>query len=139
MKAASVVPIGAIIAVFLVVVPSVVAETYQISWNAVTTFTDGSAIPGSAAVTYDVYWTSDSGLAQNLHSIAASASATSASFDPATAGMTRGQTIYFAARTHLSTGEQSSLSTGYSWVVPTSPSAPKVPGTATNMKIIRLN
>ncbi len=147
MKASSIIPIGAILGVFLAVVPMASAETYQISWDAVTTYTDGTSIPGSSAVTYNVYWTTDSGLAQGLHGVATSSTATSATFDPGTAGMTRGQTIYFTARTQLSTGEQSSLSTGFSWVVPAAPTSPppppgatpKVPGTTKNMRIIRLN
>jgi hypothetical protein len=136
MKRISAVTVVTILSVFFVFSPCAIAETYQVSWSPVTTYTDGTSIPGATTVSYNLYWTTDNSLSQSsLHSIASTTQNTNASFDPSTAGMTRGQTVYFTARTLLGTGEQSSLSTATPWVVPSN----KAPGVATNMRIIQLN
>ena len=38
------------------------AETHSVTWGAVTTYTDGTAIGSGTSVTYNFYWTSDPGL-----------------------------------------------------------------------------
>ncbi|MFA6146821.1 MAG: hypothetical protein WC899_01250 [bacterium] len=102
------------------------AETRTISWDPVTTYTDNTPIPSGVTVSYSVYWTTDPGLG-SLHTIAASLATTSTTFDPDLQGMTRGGTVYFAAKDVLSTGEQSALSIAYAWVVPVvSPPPPAV-------------
>ncbi|MHB1012717.1 MAG: hypothetical protein ACYC37_07425 [Desulfobacteria bacterium] len=101
------------------------AEPRTISWDPVTTYTDGTSIETGKTVSYSVYWTTDPGLG-SLHALGTSLTATSATFDPTVQGMTRGGTVYFTAKAVLNTGEESALSPAYSWVVPavTSPSPP---------------
>ena len=95
------------------------AETRTVSWGAVTTYTDGSAIEPGTSVSYDFYWSSDPGLSPgSLQAIAASVSQTSATFDPDQKGMPRGQTVYFTGEAVLSTGVRSGLSPAYAWTVP---------------------
>ena len=102
------------------------AETRTISWNPVSTYTDGTPIEAGKTVTYSAYWTTDPGLG-SLRVIGTSTTATSTTFDPDIQGMTRGGTVYFTAKAVLSTGEQSALSPGYAWVVPLATSPPPVP------------
>ena len=40
------------------------AETRTISWDPVTTYTDGTPIEAGKTVTYSAYWTTDPGLAR---------------------------------------------------------------------------
>jgi hypothetical protein len=103
------------------------AETRTISWNPVTTYTDGTPIEAGKAITYSVYWTTDPGLG-SLHAIATSLATTSTTFDPDLQGMPRGGTVYFTAMDVLSTGERSALSPSVAWVVPPSTASP--PSTA---------
>jgi len=93
------------------------AETRTISWDPVTTYTDGTPIEAGKTVSYSAYWTTDPGLG-SLHTIGTSLAATSTTFDPDVQGMTRGGTVYFTAKAVLNTGEASALSPAYSWVVP---------------------
>ncbi len=95
------------------------AETRTISWDPVTTYTDNTPIEAGKTVTYSAYWTTDPGLSiASLHTIGTSLTTTSTTFDPTVQGMTRGGTVYFTAKAVLNTGEESSLSPAYSWVVP---------------------
>ena len=111
------------------------AETYTLAWDPVTTYADGSAIEAGKTVAYTVYWSTDATMAAaSLKAIASGTSATSAALDLATAGMTRGTTVYFTAKSTLSSGEESSLSTAVAWSVPK-----KAPNSPNGMKIIRLN
>ena len=104
------------------------AETRTISWNAVTTYTDGTPIEAGKTVSYSVYWTTDPGLG-SLHTISTGIATTTTTFDPGTQGMTRGGTVYFTVKTVLSTSEISALSPGYAWVVPpATPSQPTLSG-----------
>lgn len=103
------------------------AEQRQASWTPVTTYTDGTPIGADKILTYSVYWTDDPGLSPgSLRNLVSSLPETSFSFDPTDAGMPRGQTIYFTAKSVLHTGEQSSLSAATAWnipvLVPSSPS-----------------
>jgi len=93
------------------------AETRTISWDPVTTYTDGTPIEAGKTVSYSAYWTTDPGLG-SLHTIGTSLAATSTTFDPDVQGMTRGGTVYFTTKVVLNTGEASALSPAYSWVVP---------------------
>jgi hypothetical protein len=103
------------------------AETRTISWDPVTTYTDGTQIDAGKTVTYTAYWTTDPGLG-SLKTIATSLATTSATFDPDAQGMIRGGTVYFTAKAVLSTGsETSALSPAYAWVVPLGTRAPAAP------------
>jgi len=100
---------------------------WQISWDAVTTFTDGTLIGTGKAVLYTVYWTPDLWLeGGSLHPIGSPTSATSLSFDSELGGMTDYQTVYFTVQTVLGTGEESSFSGAFAWDVPSDgPVAPE--------------
>ncbi|TRZ97988.1 MAG: hypothetical protein D4R80_06000 [Deltaproteobacteria bacterium] len=115
---------------------SAFAETRTISWNPVTTYTDGSAIETGKTVTYSAYWTTDFGLG-SLHTIGTSLAATSATFDPDVQGMTRGGTVYFTAKAVLNTGEESVLSPAYPWVVPPAASTTRAPSAPTGGIIMK--
>jgi hypothetical protein len=122
-----------LLALTLTAIPAF-AESYTVSWNPVSTYSDGSAFEAGKTVTYTVYWTTDASLsAASLKAIASSTAATSATFDPTVAGMTRGNTAYFTVKSILNTGEESALAAGVAWVVPK-----KTPGTPGGTKIIRL-
>lgn len=124
-----------ILALAYLVPAAALAETWQLTWDPVTTYTDGTAFEAGKTVTYTAYWTTDSTLsAASLRNIASSVSTTSTSFDPIVAGMTRGQTVYFTAKSILNSGEQSALSAAFTWVVPN-----KNPGAPANMRIIKIN
>ena len=95
------------------------AETRTISWDPVTTYTDGTPIEAGKTVAYSAYWTTDAGLSlASLRILGASLTTTSTTFDPTVQGMTRGGTVYFTAKAVLNTGEESALSPAYAWVVP---------------------
>ena len=111
------------------------AETRTISWNPVSTYTDGTPIEAGKTILYTVYWTTDPGLsAASLRTFGTSLSTTTTTFDPGVQGMTRGGTVYFTAKAVLNTGEESALSPAYPWVVPVvtpPPGPPPPPPTAT--------
>jgi hypothetical protein len=111
------------------------AETRTISWNPVSTYTDGTPIDAGNPILYTVYWTTDPGLsAASLRIFGTSLSTTTTTFDPGVQGMTRGGTVYFTAKAVLNTGEESALSPAYPWVVPVitpPPGPPPPPPTAT--------
>jgi hypothetical protein len=93
------------------------AETQTISWDPVTTYTDGTSIEAGKTITYSAYWTTDPGLG-SLHAIGTSLTTISTTFDPDAQGMTGGGTVYFTAKAVADTGEESALSPAYAWVVP---------------------
>ncbi|HEY5460868.1 MAG TPA: hypothetical protein VIJ89_03875, partial [Deferrimonas sp.] len=94
------------------------AETRTISWDPVSTYTDNTQITGKT-ISYTAYWSTDAGLSlASLHTIGASLTTTSTTFDPDVQGMTRGGTVYFTAKAVLNSGEESALSPAFSWVVP---------------------
>ena len=104
---------------FLLLSETALSETRTISWDPVTTYTDNTPIETGKTVTYTVYWTIDATLSlASLHTIIASVSTHSTTFDPTVQGMSRGGTVYFTGKTVLNTGEESALSPGYQWVVP---------------------
>ena len=99
------------------------AETRQLSWDAVTTYTDGSPVETWKNVNYTVYWSNDPWLAlDTLHTLVPSTPNTSVTFDPAAGEMSSYQMVYFAIRSVLSTGEESVLSDA----MPYSPLPPTV-------------
>ena len=101
------------------------AETRTVSWNAVTSYTDGTPFAAGTTVTYNFFWTSDPGLsAASLRTLVSSVPQTSGIFDPDAKGMPRGQTVYLTGEVLLSTGEKSGLSPAYSWTVPIVTTAP---------------
>ena len=74
------------------------AETRTMSWDPVTTYTDGTPIEPGKTVTYTAYWTTDAALSlASLHTIGAPVTTTSTTFDPTVQGMIRGGTVYFTA------------------------------------------
>ena len=86
------------------------AETRTLTWNAVTTYNDGTPIESNVYVMYNIYWTSDAGLiADSLRPVVSSAVQTTYTFDPDLAGMPRGTTFYLTGETVLSTGAKSPL------------------------------
>lgn len=112
----------------------VFAETYQLSWDPVAAYADGTALEAGKTVSYSAYWTTDPSLASaSLKPIASGVTATGAAFDLVAQGMTRGTTVYFACRASLPSGEISDLSAGYAWLVPAR--KPSSPG---NAKIIKI-
>jgi hypothetical protein len=102
------------------------AETRTISWNPVTTYTDGTPIEAGKTVTYSAYWTTDPGLG-SLRTIGTSLATNSTAFDPDVQGMPRGGTVYFTAKAVLTTGEESVLSPAYAWAVPLASTLPPPP------------
>ncbi len=122
-----------LLALSLAAIPAF-AESYTISWNPVTGYTDNTAFETGKTLTYTVYWTTDAALsAASLKSIGSGLSTTSSTFDPTTAAMTRGTTIYFTVKATLNTGEESALATGVAWLVPR-----KIPGTPAGTRIIKI-
>ena len=110
------------------------AESYRLEWTPVTGYNDGTPFEAGRTVTYTVYWSTDPSLsAASLKVIASGLSVTNASFDPVTASMGRGETIYLTCRSTLDSGDVSDLSSGISWQVPQKRiSSPR------NTKIIRI-
>jgi hypothetical protein len=103
--------------------------THQLTWSAVTTYTDGTPIEVGQTVNYKAYWTQDPWLAtETLHPLVSSTTATSVSFDPATEGMTGYQKVYFTVKTVVGTGTESIFSDALPWYPPAAitgaPSAP---------------
>ncbi len=98
------------------------ARAETLSWNAVTTYTDGSSI-GSATVSYTAVWSTSSSLTSPT-TVASGTSSTSATFNVGTAGMPRGSTIYFGVKATIG-GVDSAYSSALSWTVPNlTPSSP---------------
>ena len=114
------------IAILLASIPCAFAETRTISWDPVTTYTDGTPIEAGKTVNYTAYWTTDPGLG-SLHTIGTSIATNSTAFDPDVQGMIRDGTVYFTAKAVLSTGEASGLSPAYAWVVAPATPAPAAP------------
>ena len=114
------------IAILLASIPSAVAETRTISWNPVTTYTDGTPIEAGNTVSYTAYWTTDPGLG-SLLTIGTSLATTSTTFDPDVKGMTRGGTVYITMKAVLNTRAESALSPACAWVVPLAPTTPEAP------------
>jgi len=106
------------------------AQAETLSWNAVTTYTNGSSI-GSATVTYQAYWSTSSSLT-NLQTLGSSTTSTSRSFNVDSAGMQRGSTVYFVTKATVG-GVDSALSSSLSWNVPAGTT--NVPSAPTNLRM----
>ena len=105
---------------FLICATPAQAET--LSWNAVTTYTDGSAI-GSTPVTYTAIWSTSASLTSPT-TLVSGTSSLSTTYNITTAAMPRGSTIYFGVKSTVG-GVDSAYSSALSWLVPTlSPSSP---------------
>ena len=101
---------------------AIAAQAETLAWNAVTTYTDGSSI-GTATVTYQAYWTTNSNLT-GLTALGTSGTALTRTFNVDTEVMPRGSIIYFTVKATVN-GTDSTLATALSWNVPTkAPSAP---------------
>ena len=101
---------------------AIAAQAETLAWNAVTTYTDGTSV-GSATVTYQAYWTTNSNMT-GLTAIGMSGTGTSRTFNVDTEVMPRGSIIYFTVKATVN-GTDSTLATALSWNVPTkAPSAP---------------
>ena len=101
------------------------AETRQLSWGAVTTYTDGTPIEAENTASYTVCWSNDPWLAADtLRTLVSSTTATSTTFDPAAEEMVNYQTIYLTVKTMLNTGEESAFSAALPYDPPTAPTAP---------------
>lgn len=115
---------------FLLVAAALAAGTANaetLSWNAVTTYTDGSSV-GSATVTYQAYWSSSSSLT-NLHSLGSSTTSTSSSFSVDSVGMPRGSIVYLSVKATVG-GVDSQMAAPLSWNVPA-----KTPSAPTNLRM----
>lgn len=120
MKAKSLILASVLVTVIVICAAAAGAET--LSWNAVTTYTDGSAI-APASVTYTAVWSTSSSLTSPT-TLASATSSVSTTFNITTAGMPRGSTIYFGVKATVG-GVDSAYSSALSWLVPTlSPSSP---------------
>lgn len=101
------------------------AETRQLSWNPVTTYTNGTPIEPGRTVSYTVCWSNDPWLAADtLRTLVSSITATSTTFDPVAEEMVNYQTIYFTVKTVLTTGEESALSAALPFVPPAADAVP---------------
>lgn len=107
-----------------------VAQAETLSWSAVTTYTDGTAI-GGATVTYQAYWSTGTGTT-GLNPVGTSGTSTSRTFNVDTEGMPRGQSIYFRSRATVA-GIDSAYSAPLQWAVPAA--TPKVPSAPSNLNM----
>ena len=104
------------------------AETGQLSWDAVTTYTDGTPIEAGETVNYTVCWSNDPWLAADtLRTMVSSTTATSAAFDPAAQGMSDYQTVYFTVKAVVSAEDESAFSDALPWNPPPAPGSAGVP------------
>jgi hypothetical protein len=116
------------------------AETRQLSWSAVTTYTDGTPIEAGNTVQYTVFWSNDPWLAADtLRTLNSSTTATSVAFDPAAEGMSDYQTVYFTVKSVLSTGEESTLSDAMPWSPPPATVSAGVPMVPTSFGITNVS
>ncbi|MCL5884851.1 MAG: hypothetical protein M1377_05855 [Deltaproteobacteria bacterium] len=90
------------------------AQTRTVSWDPVTTYTDGSPIETGNAVTYSV-WRQDS-VTNAIVQLANRVSVTSATFDDSS--LAKGRAYKFWAAAFLATGASSDNSAVYAWTLP---------------------
>ena len=110
--------IGILIGAFLAGIARAQART--VSWTAVTTYTDGSAIEAGLTVSYSV-WYQDN-VTGAITQVANRTSNTSAGFDDA--GMVKGRKYDFFGQAFLSNGAASDNSARYAWTRPLGALAP---------------
>jgi len=93
-------------------------DTWRLSWDAVTTYSNGGELEAGATVLYNVYWSRDPSLAaENLVLLTTSTTATQVDFQPLSLGMVQQERVYFALRTILGSADQSALSGCLTWRV----------------------
>lgn len=106
------------------------AETKTLSWDAVTTYTDGSPIaPGT--VSYTMFWSASASLTSQ-HIVANGITGTTQTFDVNTQGMVRGSTVYFSGYASVGTNN-SANAVSLAWIAPY-----KVPNAPTNLRLTLL-
>lgn len=115
-----------LLALLLLAIP-LTAWSETLSWNATTTYTDGSPISGT--VTYQPFWATDAALTTQ-HNLGSAISGTSIPFSVDTEGMPRGSSVYFSVRA-IASGVASANANPLSWPVPNK--APSAPG---NLRIL---
>ncbi len=122
----------AMVIVFLLTITAtaITAQGETLSWNGVTTYTDGTSI-GNATVTYRAYWSTNSNLT-NLDTLGSSTTSTSRSFSVDNENMPRGSVIYFTVRATVN-GTDSALASPLSWNVPAATA--NVPSAPTNLRM----
>jgi hypothetical protein len=96
------------------------AATRTVSWQVVTTYTDGSPVEVGNAVTYSV-WRQDSATSAVVQ-LANRVSSTSQTFDDSS--LVKGRVYNFWAQAHVATGASSDNSAAYSWTMPQGKSSP---------------
>ncbi len=99
----------------LLIAAPIVVNAATLSWSPVTTYTDGTAIEGTKAVSYEV---SVDNVAQGT------VTGTSWPIPPSLAA--HDKTLSFTVRTVLSTGEVSAWTPPFTWTSPTG--VPNAPG-----------
>jgi len=109
---------------------AVTAHAETLSWNAVTTYTNGSPING-ATVTYRAYWSTSSNLT-NLDTVGSSTTSTSKTFSVDNEEMPRDSVIYFTVKATVN-GTDSALASPLSWNVQTGTT--HLPSVATNLRM----
>ena len=129
MRRNTIITMGIVFLMFIAAT-AVTAQAETLSWNAVTTYTDGSSI-GSATVTYQAYWSTSSNLT-NLQTLGSSTTSASRSFSVDTEGMPRGSAVYFTTKATVG-GVDSALSSSLSWNVPTA--VTPVPSPPANLQL----
>jgi hypothetical protein len=118
--------IGLLLLVVLIAMPTNV-RSETLSWNAVTTYTDGSSI-GTATVVYQGFWATDLSMTTK-HNLGTADAGTSEVFSIDTEGMARGTTVYFSVYATVG-GVNSANATPLSWLVPN-----KVPSAPSNLRV----
>lgn len=109
-------------AALLLAATAVAAQAETLSWNAVTTYTDGTSV-GTATVTYQAYWSTNASLS-GLAPLGSSTTSTSRAFSVDTEGMPRGSIVYLTCKATVG-GVDSALASPLSWNVPSkAPAAP---------------
>ena len=104
----------ALVVVALFGIGIVRAQTRTVSWDPVTTYTDGSSIEPGNAVTYSV-WRQDN-VTGAIVQLANRTAATSSTFDDAS--LIKGRVYKFWAAAFLTTGASSDNSAAYAWTLP---------------------
>ncbi len=93
-------------------------QGWQVVWDPVTNYTDGSPIEAGRTVRYIPYWTNDPEYSSgSLHALSTSVTATAIDFDPTVAQMVKNEVAYLLVKTILDSGDESSGGPVVSWRV----------------------
>jgi hypothetical protein len=106
-------------------------EVWRLTWDPVTTYSNGAPLESGRTVRYTAYWSDDPALsAGSLRQLASSLSVPAVDFDPVARLMPVNQPVYLTVRCTVDNGDPSSLSAGIEWVVanagPVAPAAGKI-------------